>query len=398
MNLTLFNVDFGESIMISDSKGADNLLIDYGSEVDTNINYINKSLNSIQKNNKKLQAMMTHFHDDHINGFICLALNSDKLFSRVYIPNIFSTYSNYNVNDITYVEIEILIFFLQNYKVGTGTLSLFELLRAIMGYNGELCILQRGDEFEVGDMEYVTLWPNISEIEFLKYSTINELNYFLSVLSSELEKEVDLRHEINEVANELTRTFFQRCKFYNKKEYESNVIELEEKLKKLKEYAIELNKKNINKNRRDDLNKWIKRLKSNANKISIVFQSKNNIVESNILMTGDIDKYRLNWILNNKLCVKIPIHESFYIIKAPHHGTQSYFVSNLPKSKNILISNGETNKVNRGRISSSYLMYESRGALINCTNSHRARCDLLIKNKSCDGNCNMSINKKEFRF
>lgn len=392
--MTMFNVDFGESILISDFGEYNNLLIDYGSEFDTNIRYIASKLNSI----KNVEALITHFHDDHINGFIDLAKVQAKLFKKVYIPNIFSTYNNYNVNDITLVEMDVILFFLLNYKFNSGNLSLFEFLVAISDSNADLCLLQRGDTFISAGTEYITLWPNISKIKFMRKSTQKELISFLCILEQELDNQINLNNEIKKISSLLSQAFLKRKNTFEKINLSDEIDVLRLSIESLAKAARALNKNGIGNKRRMELDKWIAKLKGDANKVSIVFQNKINTIGSNILMTGDIDNCRLRWILKDIVNPSIKVHKRFNIIKAPHHGTKTYFIDYLPISRNIIISNGATNNVKRGKISSSYLEYVQRGTRLNCTNTYINRCEVLMSGQVCKRkyNCYRGIEVKIF--
>jgi hypothetical protein len=73
--------------------------------------------------------------------------------------------------------------------------------------------------------------------------------------------------------------------------------------------------------------------------ISIVFQ---NIEDgaSNLLFTGDIRKEYMEKIAEN-YDGKLPLHEEYWCIKVPHHGTVSHYFDFSPyKPENLLISNG----------------------------------------------------------
>jgi hypothetical protein len=73
--------------------------------------------------------------------------------------------------------------------------------------------------------------------------------------------------------------------------------------------------------------------------ISIVFQ---NIEDgaSNLLFTGDIRKEYMKKIAEN-YDGKLPLHEEYWCIKVPHHGTVSHYFDFSPyKPENLLISNG----------------------------------------------------------
>lgn len=377
----MFNVDFGESIIMSDNLNRDNLLIDYGSELDTNIDYIENKIYAIKSENGNIDAMMTHFHEDHINGFINLSLKNPKFFNKIYIPNVFSPYLKRDFRDISYVQIELILFFLTQCKfnLNNNKLSLFELLKSLVAFDGEIHILQRGDTFKLADTKYITLWPNTSEIKFMKNSTEEYLEEFLRIIGNEF----DLLNKINKISQTLNENFLNITKIELRKEI--NIDELEKEIYELSYIA----KKVKYNDRKEEFDIWMKKIALNANKISIVFQNKIDNSEKNILMTGDIDKYRLGWIINNKLQNKIGIHDKFNIIKAPHHGTKTYFFGKLPESKNIIISNGKTPKPNkRGKISSAYESYEKNGTLIRCTNLSDERCDFLEKGIRCKGICN----------
>lgn len=389
----MFNVDFGESIMISDNLNINNLLIDYGSELDTNIDYIENKIYDIKSENRNIDAMMTHFHEDHINGFINLSSKNPNFFNKIYIPNVFSPYLKTDFNNISYVQIEVILFFLIEckFKLNNNKLSLFELLKALLAFDGEIHILQRGDTFKLADTEYITLWPNISEINFMKFFTEKHLEEFLHTIGQEKYNQFNLVNKINEISDILNKTFLKMTRLEGKKEI--NIEELKKRIEELSDIA----KKIKYDKRKEELDIWIKKIALNANKISIVFQNEINNPENNILMTGDIDKYRLGWIINNKLKIKIDIHKEFNIIKAPHHGTKTYFFGDLPKSKNIIISNGKTPTPNtRGKISSAYKIYEENGTLIRCTNLSDERCDFLENGIRCRGICNKD--KKEIEI
>ncbi|MDU6521381.1 hypothetical protein [Clostridium sp.] len=395
MKVKMFNVDFGESIMISSLDNYENLLIDYGSETNTNISYIESQLNSIKSNGGNIDAMITHFHDDHINGFINLSRKNPSLFNKVYIPNVFSPYLEKDFNTISYVEIEVILFFLIKCKFNKGRLSLFEMLKSIIVIDGELHIVQRGDIFTFANIKYVTLWPNISEIKFMKDFTEDDLKKFLNIIGEDLDEPVNLSDEINKISSLLSNTYFSMSISDHKMEVKGNIEELEKRIEKLSKSAEELNGKLIYKTKKDKLDKWIKKLGSNLNKISIVFQNEIDKLDNNILMTGDIDFCRLNWIIENKLNRDIQIHKYFNIIKAPHHGTKTHFIDNLPTSKNIIISNGRARNSKRGKVSSSYNVYRKKGALIRCTNSIKERCEFLDSGSKCRGICNKHYHRNE---
>lgn len=87
--------------------------------------------------------------------------------------------------------------------------------------------------------------------------------------------------------------------------------------------------------------KSIESIKRQENRISVVFQDFPRELEANLLMTGDIPKSEIKKI-------EPQIEDVHYkVIKAPHHGTPTYYWKNLPKSDTIMISNGEPSSQHR---------------------------------------------------
>ena len=300
-----------------------------------------------------------------------------------------------------------------NYKIDNKKLSLFEMLKAIIKPKGKLCMLSRGDSFISSDIRYITLWPSLSEVKFMKDNTKENLEKFIMKIQGKLHNQIDLMDEIKEVSFLLTKAFIDKGIYdyiVNTEDLgekiKTDIIELEEiinkyieeleeRIGKISKCSKKLNKEVLNTDIEEELNGWIQRLKNNEHKINIVFQNEVDILKNNILMTGDIDIWRLKWIIKNDLNINIPLHIYFNVIKAPHHGTQTHFIKNLPTSKNIIISNGKIKKRKRGTVSLSYRDYRKKGALIRCTNTVKERCDFLNAGYKCNGICNKDYTRKE---
>lgn len=96
MKVQMFQMYCGESILVSNDDSC--LLIDCGSH-SSDISLFDNVINTLCHFRHK-EAMITHFHDDHFNGFMYI---TDPVrtrvvsFDNVYIPHIFTVGLHYNV-------------------------------------------------------------------------------------------------------------------------------------------------------------------------------------------------------------------------------------------------------------------------------------------------------------
>lgn len=406
MELDLFNMDFGESILIRDKSTHINMLLDYGSEIIADLDNVQHELIKIKKSEETTNAMLSHFHDDHINGYINLAKNDIRIFDTIYVPNVFNSYNKESRVIIDYVTIEVILFFLNNYNLNEKGLSLFDLLNAISINNISLQLMGRGNTFNIGQYNYTILWPSINHINFMLKTSELQLISFLNVLESLSNEELNLYSRILLISKGIRELYNQ----YNTNNgdisegYKKDLKDLDEKINKLQEITKKHNvsKSYMTDNIKNEVREWISKLKRDANKVSIVFQNSNDTPNENILMTGDIDKVRFNWIINNKIKPSIPIYDSYAILKAPHHGTKSHFVNNIPRSCFTLISNGNTSKGKRGKIAYEYYRLET---LKLCTNEESNRCEALSDNNLNDNGINAcckcmcyGFDKRDFKY
>lgn len=89
MNIKVFNMDFGESILLETPD--EKLLVDCGSV--RSEKYLKDKItiiqNELQQNQKKTSFMLTHFHDDHYKGYIEAYEDKDINFPEpfnIYMP------------------------------------------------------------------------------------------------------------------------------------------------------------------------------------------------------------------------------------------------------------------------------------------------------------------------
>ncbi len=118
-------------------------------------------------------------------------------------------------------------------------------------------------------------------------------------------------------------------------------------------------------------------LVNQGNKLSIVFQDTGTKDCSKLLMTGDITRSELKKLILGKVPDNMAkIKTQYHLIKAPHHGTKSHFLPDLPMCNIITVSNGSTAHTKWGKIAFEYgaLYGSNRHCKILCTNQ---RCKLL---------------------
>lgn len=98
MIIEAFKMDFGECLLIEGRKSC--LLVDCGSEGSEKDLYFERVRNCLEakrKEGKTIDAMISHFHRDHVNGF--LQMNNWADCDNVFVPNIFCKKTHPNTVD-----------------------------------------------------------------------------------------------------------------------------------------------------------------------------------------------------------------------------------------------------------------------------------------------------------
>lgn len=148
-----------------------------------------------------------------------------------------------------------------------------------------------------------------------------------------------------------------------------------------------------------ECNNLIKTIRSEANKTSIVFQNSDENICKNVLMTGDITNGIMKKIAENSLTGSVPLKKNYYCIKVPHHGTETHYFNFGCHTvfQNLLISNGETNKPRRRKISKQYNLLKREYNIV-CTNSLLKKCECFdVFPKITCSNVNDKCNCKFYR-
>ena len=397
MRLTMHNVGFGDCFELEENNHR--LLVDCGSKNELLPNPANGTFfrfvdnlffdfhfEDEETNEIFLRdALLTHFHADHYKGFIRIAKNFKKdsklkRFDRFYVP-----YIAFNDKDkycFIFVKMAVYLYcFLKKHRSNSRFFLYghIKTLRHSVNDLKNIICLKTGDQFQIGSTKFNVLWPY-----FPKGTHMRAIENLLAKIDEEL-KDDKVLEDLNK------KIFYNLKKFYdlisNNSERNRGIGNdkddstlIEEILKSQRQALIALSKK-----RRENKGKQITgidKLKllfdEGMNATSIVFCDDNH----KLLMTGDVTKnvidkhlFKGQWEYIKNYCIK------FQFIKAPHHGTDTYYTINLPSACHILISTGEFK--NYGKISTGYFNHECVYGTRICT-SGKNWCQIISdKKKQC---------------
>lgn len=428
MKVRMYNVEFGESILLDGET--ENLLVDFGSEKGDDT-LLTKVADDIMRESagKCIYSMLSHFHKDHINGFLKTNLSQSVEIKKLFIPSVVEM--DTKGGRISCAQIEVLkdIFeaiILQ--KKGSGSknpeITLYSLLKKIMDTKSHVRsvhFLKRGDSFFFENSRYDVLWPDFDHIK-LHGKTVKKVikvSEWLGIVQKSdgkddgaEEKKISFRlvdefiGAIVEVYKELAAQeesgdFSPESREEQYRDLMNEAAEKYEKIVQLiQEKALVLDDDQIT-----ELQAVVRSIGNNQNRISIVCHNIEAEDESRIMLTGDVENTDLELIVNNdpQLKVSMPIAERYAIIKAPHHGTDTHYIPTLPQSKYILTSNGGGNKAYHPIFHCYGGFYgANRGSIMKCTNRMdctKYRCELYGLDAAGKGircpNCDDDQNEKK---
>lgn len=356
--IKMYNVGFGESILLDNSVDQC-LLVDCGSEMNDKEKVFTGIYDELY-NYKHRTALITHFHDDHINGFIKMIEKHHHVFDEIYIPNIFFERINplLEVNGLNLVDLEIVKYLLEQKKVKNGHLSILELLKALVKSMSKIKVAERGDTIQLVGCKFEVLWPNPHYL--LDKKTEESLMKTIPILNN-------IIHQIYMISDQITEIYQSMLENNGEENIRYNLA----RINSIEERIIDFPSLEVSKH---VLQKWLDKIKRIENNTSIVMQSKS--FKPSVLLTGDIIDSTMEKIFEDYYEPNIKTYDYYTIIKAPHHGTDSnHFVKFdiYTKFDYIFISNGETNKSKRGKISKKYDS-NFKNYLLCCTNNDNERC------------------------
>ena len=381
MRIRMYNVGFGDCFCIRDRKSS--LLVDFGaanSKIEGRprrevFDVIISDLTTIRKKN----LLLTHFHPDHVSGLLyMMRYRRDAYeFEKIYLPDVFSgpelkyTLALLLLADVT-----------KKASLPGRRVSLFALAEALCARKVKIDLLSRGSEFEG---KYTALWPDVSEVSRETEEVFNSL----------IENHENAMTELVNIAEEVRELFLSMTEETLEAEEKSEPLSVpedtdgpESSLKDPREYSgeneeytqeklvlanedagaaiedtaedpEETEKERVRRLNPEKLEKKFRELQATEefqallesaekqghslrqfrHKISLAFQ--NTIDgELNLLFTGDVQPQYMKMIAEN-YDGKIQLHEHYWCIKVPHHGTESHFFDFSGFSpENMMIPNG----------------------------------------------------------
>lgn len=377
----MYNVGFGDCFCIRDRKSS--LLVDFGaanSKIEGRprrevFDVIISDLTTIRKKN----LLLTHFHPDHVSGLLyMMRYRRDAYeFEKIYLPDVFSgPEMKYTLALLLLADVT------KKASLPGRRVSLFALAEALCARKVKIDLLSRGSEFEG---KYTALWPNVSEVSRETEEVFNSL----------IENHENAMTELVNIAEEVRELFLSMTEETLEAEEKSEPLSVpedtdgpESSLKDPREYSgeneeytqeklvlanedagaaiedtaedpEETEKERVRRLNPEKLEKKFRELQATEefqallesaekqghslrqfrHKISLAFQ--NTIDgELNLLFTGDVQPQYLKMIAEN-YDGKIQLHEHYWCIKVPHHGTESHFFDFSGFSpENMMIPNG----------------------------------------------------------
>ena len=381
MRIRMYNVGFGDCFCIRDRKSS--LLVDFGaanSKIEGRprrevFDVIISDLTTIRK--KKL--LLTHFHPDHVSGLLyMMRYRRDAYeFEKIYLSDVFSgPEMKYTLALLLLADVT------KKASLPGRRVSLFALAEALCARKVKIDLLSRGSEFEG---KYTALWPDVSEVSRETEEVFNSL----------IENHENAMTELVNIAEEVRELFLSMTEETLEAEEKSEPLSVpedtdgpESSLKDPREYSgeneeytqeklvlanedagaaiedtaedpEETEKERVRRLNPEKLEKKFRELQATEefqallesaekqghslrqfrHKISLAFQ--NTIDgELNLLFTGDVQPQYMKMIAEN-YDGKIQLHEHYWCIKVPHHGTESHFFDFSGFSpENMMIPNG----------------------------------------------------------
>ena len=378
-SIDVINVGFGDSAIISGYNHEEyKVLVDCGSKHRYNQQIIDLVNNELS--NKKSFGILSHFHDDHYKFIPKL----NKLFDEFYLPNYLNT-QTISIQLKTYL----LIRNNSSIKKASEAMVRLDKITKCLKPNGKLIFVSSKKQKPTTILDdFRVLWP-VKE-DNTDDSEVNEqLNSFFKkedlIQIDNFSEEFVTHFENNsEIINE-TQFMIPGAKIFNTKEriqdLSSKIIPIEYKTDS-ETLSIDNSTKNgpLDISTKTDFIDWTIKdgILKNQHRYCLVFD---RIKDDSFpfLFLGDIDKD----LLQNKIIANISSNHYKYL-KVVHHGTEAYFLPNLPPAENLIISNKSWGKRLSWQIYEQYPLHYKNTRFI-CTNNDGCN---YCKTK---GTCNNSI-------
>lgn len=349
-------VNFGEAILLEQDDNK--LLVDCGAKYEqkgiTAANSVKNLLLDLHK-----EALVTHFHEDHYNGFTELA--GQVIFKRFYLPlfeykKSTGLIATYKILDDT-VKIWAYQKLLGKGKKLDALHRFFLSLPQLVRRRDQVICVKRGDIIKCGSKQFEIIWPKGCFMDKAKIHSPEIEEILRRYIPESIERYITI---VDNYTSALTKLYVS---YVNSEDdsFSSNLIyQLEQTYERLDENSISitLDEKDIKR-----FSSIVSQKIKCMNDCSVVMQC-----DEELLMLGDIGKN----IFEKYISPDFRIKNKYKAVKVSHHGTKAYFSYKLPDAKAYLISNsGKYNT--RWSIYEEYPCYFSKSRMI-CTNTNSHRC------------------------
>lgn len=392
MQITGYNVAFGDCFLIDEPGKNVALLVDYGSDTPQVLDDVRQNILDTYRD-RAFSILLTHFHQDHINGFWKTNLADEIDVHTVYIPDIFGMRAAKVRFDFLQLQVLSDLFSSIVLESRPAEVTLYSLLKRLADMRTKVAFLHSGDEFLFASQTFQVLWPNFnilnidSRIEksliplLQKFGIVNDNTNF----NDEEKVPVSIQY-VDTFIDVLLDAY--RALSDNEPEYSSALMSrVEEEFQRMSQFFVARTWGLARENPDSFLSELKERLvgiKNQGNRISVVFQDQPREGTSMVLMTGDVTSADMKKIIAgpSKNPGSVCLSRRYTLIKAPHHGTDTHFAETFPLCDYFLISNGEPAPAHKrwGKISYLYSGFyaSNKGCQIKCTNP---RCQILAMKK-----------------
>ena len=318
---------------------------------------------------RKKNLLLTHFHPDHVSGLLyMMRYRRDAYeFEKIYLPDVFSDPEmKYTLTLLLLADVT------KKASLPGRRVSLFALAEALCARKVKIDLLSRGSEFEG---KYTALWPDVKMVSRETEDVFNSL----------IEDNEKAMTELVNIAEEVRQLFMSMTVDENGADdlgAEKEAVDaaangtvgaetgaetastagtgVKSAVKSAEQEDIENSQKETQRRLRPEkLEKKFRELQATPefqallecaekqghllrqfrHKISLAFQNTSD-GELNLLFTGDVQPQYMKMIVED-YDGRIPLHEHYWCIKVPHHGTESHFFDFSRFSpENMMIPNG----------------------------------------------------------
>lgn len=374
----IHNVEYGECIVLGGAH-KDILMVDCGSsnqkirEGDLPFSsYVDPSILRRYSDCTARSFLLTHYHRDHLCGFRQMLEANPEYFGRIFLP---ATPCD-RLGRPLLLEFALFVYaFLSRQtdysQVNVSALKIFDRTAKIAGA-GRIYALKAGDSFEFDGVTYDVLWPAVEDFPFsdLFAEAVENMNICLS------------SPFLPQCARDFMRLKDEFCAAYRAccetaPLQQENIDRMTALLNAIEDLIPQVQLLPSAPDITEILSQptTLTAYSDELNAASIIFQNRRTREASldDILMTGDATPGSMDAVADS-------LYDSYYIIKAPHHGTASawsHWFTEIGAS-HIIISNGDYQQ--GGRIAQEYV---DLPAIKHCTNC--AAC-AWYQNSGCSCN------------